>query len=135
MKNPWNLSINTLIYFYLFAGIDNMTEKSAPDEGHQQPTLKELASSAGTHNVQPTNEIQNPDEEEEEVEEEEEDESERMSDRPTLNKAHSMVSKNEFFQPLHSLSLSLSISHNLSCSFVVLFFLSFFFSYLRFISV
>lgn len=70
--------------------IDNMTEKSAPDEGHQQPTLKELASSAGTHNVQPTNEIQNPDDEEEE--EEEEDESERMSDHPPLSKAHSLPS-------------------------------------------
>ena len=37
-----------------------MTEKAAPDEGHRQPTLKEIAESTGTHNVQPLSEIQDP---------------------------------------------------------------------------
>ncbi|XP_029652180.2 protein HID1 [Octopus sinensis] len=55
--------------------LDNMTEKSAPDEGHHQPTLKDLASGAATmHNVQPANNIQNPTEEDEEEEEEEAEE-------------------------------------------------------------
>ena len=37
-----------------------MTEKSAPDEGHRQPTLKEIAESTGAHSVQPVSEIQDP---------------------------------------------------------------------------
>ena len=41
------------------SGLDRMTEKAAPDEGHHQPTLKEIAES-GTHNVQPLSEIQDP---------------------------------------------------------------------------
>ncbi|XP_014788685.1 protein HID1 [Octopus bimaculoides] len=53
--------------------LDKMTEKSAPDEGHHQPTLKDLARGAATmHNVQPANNIQNPTEEDEEEEEGEE---------------------------------------------------------------
>lgn len=42
------------------SGLDKMTEKSAPDEGHRQPTLKEIAESTGAHNVQPESEIQDP---------------------------------------------------------------------------
>ena len=30
------------------SGLDKMTEKSAPDEGHSDPTLQELAKSSGT---------------------------------------------------------------------------------------
>ncbi|KAJ8313216.1 hypothetical protein KUTeg_009232 [Tegillarca granosa] len=33
--------------------IDKMTEKAAPDEGHRDPTLQELASSTGSHNPTP----------------------------------------------------------------------------------
>ncbi|XP_069125176.1 protein HID1-like [Argopecten irradians] len=40
--------------------IDKMTERAAPDECNADPTLKELAKSSGTHNVQPPNEIQDP---------------------------------------------------------------------------
>ncbi|XP_060076654.1 protein HID1-like [Ylistrum balloti] len=40
--------------------IDKMTERAAPDECNADPTLKELATSSGTHNVQPPNEIQDP---------------------------------------------------------------------------
>ncbi|KAL5018774.1 hypothetical protein ScPMuIL_004496 [Solemya velum] len=40
--------------------LDKMTEKSAPDEAHTEPTLKDLASPAGAHSIQPTNEIQDP---------------------------------------------------------------------------
>nr|KAG5713477.1 hypothetical protein BaRGS_025025 [Batillaria attramentaria] len=41
-------------------GLDKMTEKSAPDEGHRPPTLKEIAESTGAHNVQPASEIEDP---------------------------------------------------------------------------
>ncbi|KAK3591336.1 hypothetical protein CHS0354_028443 [Potamilus streckersoni] len=40
--------------------LDKMTEKGPPDDTLDEPTLKELASSTGTHNVQPPNEIQDP---------------------------------------------------------------------------
>lgn len=40
--------------------LDKMTEKSAPDESHRPPTLKEIAEATGTHNVQPASEIQDP---------------------------------------------------------------------------
>ncbi|KAL3877484.1 hypothetical protein ACJMK2_035185, partial [Sinanodonta woodiana] len=40
--------------------LDKMTEKGPPDDTLEDPTLKELASSTGTHNVQPPNEIQDP---------------------------------------------------------------------------
>ncbi|KAK7506381.1 hypothetical protein BaRGS_00002493 [Batillaria attramentaria] len=40
--------------------LDKMTEKSAPDEGHRPPTLKEIAESTGAHNVQPASEIEDP---------------------------------------------------------------------------
>ena len=36
-----------------------MTEQSAPDDGHKE-NLQELATSAGTHSVQPKNEIEDP---------------------------------------------------------------------------
>lgn len=38
-----------------------MTEKAAPDEGHSELTLKELATSTGNINIQPPSEIQDPD--------------------------------------------------------------------------
>lgn len=41
--------------------LDRMTEKAAPDEGHSELTLKELATSTGNINIQPPSEIQDPD--------------------------------------------------------------------------
>ena len=35
-----------------------MTEKSAPDEGHRQPTLKEIAESTNSLSIQPATEVQ-----------------------------------------------------------------------------
>lgn len=60
-----------------------MTEKSAPDEAHTEPTLKDLASSTGAHSIQPPNEIQDPTVSEVETEE---------SDKPKLQKSKSLVS-------------------------------------------
>jgi len=65
-----------------------MTEKAAPDEGHADPTLKELATSSGTHNVQPPNEIQDPTEEE-------------AAEKPKLQKPKSLVSLNYFNCSVH----------------------------------
>lgn len=42
-------------------GLDKMTEKAAPDEGHSELTLQELATSTGNINIQPPSEIQDPD--------------------------------------------------------------------------
>jgi hypothetical protein len=42
-------------------GLDKMTEKAAPDDGHSELTLKELATSSGNVNIQPPSEIQDPD--------------------------------------------------------------------------
>ncbi|XP_056018134.1 protein HID1-like isoform X2 [Ostrea edulis] len=41
--------------------LDKMTEKAAPDDGHSELTLKELATSSGNVNIQPPSEIQDPD--------------------------------------------------------------------------
>ncbi|XP_078317660.1 protein HID1-like isoform X2 [Crassostrea virginica] len=41
--------------------LDKMTEKAAPDEGHSELTLQELATSTGNINIQPPSEIQDPD--------------------------------------------------------------------------
>lgn len=41
--------------------LDRMTEKAAPDEGHSELTLKELATSTGNISIQPPSEIQDPD--------------------------------------------------------------------------
>lgn len=41
--------------------LDRMTEKAAPDEGHSELTLKELATSTGNINIQPPSDIQDPD--------------------------------------------------------------------------
>ncbi|XP_061167341.1 protein HID1-like isoform X2 [Saccostrea echinata] len=41
--------------------LDKMTEKAAPDDGHSELTLKELATSTGNINIQPPSEIQDPD--------------------------------------------------------------------------
>lgn len=41
--------------------LDRMTEKAAPDEGHSELTLKELATSTGNINIQPPSEMQDPD--------------------------------------------------------------------------
>ncbi|ESP03102.1 hypothetical protein LOTGIDRAFT_146834, partial [Lottia gigantea] len=40
--------------------LDKMTEKSAPDENHKTPTLKEIAETGVAQSVQPANEIQDP---------------------------------------------------------------------------
>lgn len=56
----WHLLPTTL-----FSGLDKMTEKAAPDEGHGDapppiPPMKDLATPSGTHSIQPLNEIQAP---------------------------------------------------------------------------
>ncbi|XP_050393670.2 protein HID1 [Patella vulgata] len=40
--------------------LDKMTEKSAPDENHKPPTLKEIAETGVAQSIQPVNEIQDP---------------------------------------------------------------------------
>ena len=37
-----------------------MTEAAPPDDTHKEAPMKELATSAGTHSVQPKNEIEDP---------------------------------------------------------------------------
>ena len=37
-----------------------MTEAAPPDESHKDAPMKELATSAGTHSIQPRNEIEDP---------------------------------------------------------------------------
>lgn len=69
-------------------GLDKMTERAAPDEGHKAPTLKELAESSGTHNVQPPSEIGDPTSAPGEEASATED---AESDKPKLQKAKSLV--------------------------------------------
>lgn len=70
----------------LLVGIDKMTEKAAPDEGHRDPTLQELASSTGSHNVQPPNEIEDPT-----SSSESRSQAEGETDQPKLTKSKSLV--------------------------------------------
>ena len=44
----------------LFQGLEKMTEAAPPDDTHKEAPMKELATSAGTHSVQPKNEIEDP---------------------------------------------------------------------------
>ena len=44
----------------LFLGLEKMTEAAPPDDTHKEAPMKELATSAGTHSVQPKNEIEDP---------------------------------------------------------------------------
>ncbi|KAJ8317846.1 hypothetical protein KUTeg_002937 [Tegillarca granosa] len=64
--------------------IDKMTEKAAPDEGHRDPTLQELASSTGSHNVQPPNEIEDP------TSSESRSQAEGNTDQPKMTKSKSL---------------------------------------------
>ncbi|XP_046552525.1 LOW QUALITY PROTEIN: protein HID1-like [Haliotis rubra] len=67
--------------------LDKMTERAAPDEGHKAPTLKELAESSGTHNVQPPSEIRDPTSGQGEEASSTED---AESEKPKLQKAKSL---------------------------------------------
>lgn len=84
-----------------------MTEKSAPDEGHKPPTLKEIAEATGTHSIQPANEIQDP-----MAPDTAAGGDSSSYKRPPLEKSNSMVSNQhvrvcEFPQMLHSVDLQM----------------------------